>query len=356
MNYFEELMKSDTAKKVLDIIKKISSILVLVVVFYLLRSMMDLLLLTFIFSYGFYSAHDFIYKNVNRVVKISRNIVAMAVYLLLILVIVLISIKYVPLLIQQLVDITKQISNFDIGTIKDKIHPRIYELIKGINFKDYINTAGTNLIETVTDIGKVGLNVFMAFILSLFFVLEKEELKSFGNKLENSNASYLFKFYKFFAKHFVESFGKVLKTQFVVAFINGVLSTIMLAALGFPQVLGLGFMVFIFGMIPVAGVIITLIPLSIVAYKVGGLIEIVYVLIMIAILHALESYVLNPKLMSAKTKLPVFITFAVLIISEHFMGIWGLLIGLPLFMFMMKIIGIDEGDIGKVIKRPKLNK
>jgi predicted PurR-regulated permease PerM len=356
MSYFEELMKGDIAKKVVDILKKSSAILILVVVFYLFRSMMDLLLLTFMFTYGFYSAHDFIYRNVNKYVKISRNIVAMAVYLILILVIVLLGIKYVPLLIQQLIEITNQISAFDISSVKDKIHPRIYELIQGVNIKDYIRTAGTNLIETITNIGKIGLNVFIAFILSLFFVLEKEELKNFGKRLENSNAAYLFRFYKYFAKHFVESFGKVLKTQFLVAFINGVLSTIMLAALGFPQVLGLGFMVFIFGMIPVAGVIITLIPLTIIAYKVGGVMKIVYILVMIAILHALESYVLNPKLMSAKTKLPVFITFAVLLISEHFMGIWGLLIGLPLFMFLMKLIGIDESDIGKAIKRPKLNK
>lgn len=338
MGYFENLVKSDMIKKVLAII-------LLIGLFYFFKGMIDLFLLTFIFSYGFYSAHDFIYRGLNRYVRVSRNIIALGVYLILILLIVLFCVRYIPAITKQLVDITNEISNFDINTLKDKMDPRILNLIKDVNFKAYVTTAGTSFIETLSDIGKIGLNVFLAFILSLFFVLEKEELREFGHKLEKSNISFLYNFYRYFTKHFVESFGKVLKMQFLVAFINGVLSTIMLAILGFPQVMGLGFMVFIFGLIPVAGVIMSLIPLIVIAYKVGGFIKIVYVLIMIAILHALESYVLNPKLMSAKTKLPVFITFAILIVSEHLMGIWGLLIGLPLFMFLLKVIGID--DIGK---------
>jgi HAE1 family hydrophobic/amphiphilic exporter-1 len=63
------------------------------------------------------------------------------------------------------------------------------------------------------------------------------------------------------------------------------------------------------------------IPLSIIAFKIGGIVKVIEVLVMIAVLHALESYVLNPKLMSMKTKLPVFLTFIILLIGEHLMGI-----------------------------------
>lgn len=337
MNYFENLVKK-------DIFKKLFALLVLVAVFYIFKGMINLFLFTFIFSYAFYSVQVYISKKINKVFKISRKVVTIGVYLLLVLSVVLVLINYIPLITKQLLDIGNQISNFDIDSLKNKIDPRLLEIVKDINIKDYLNSAGTGIVATITDIGKISFNVFIALILSLFFVLEKDELKAFGAKLEHSNVAYFYSFYRYFSKHFLESFGKVLHMQFIVAFVNGVLSTIMLGIIGFPQIFGLGFMIFIFGLIPVAGVIISLIPLTVIAFNVGGVTKIIYVFIMIAILHALESYILNPKLMSAKTKLPVFITFAVLLVSENLMGIWGLLIGLPMFMFLLKVAGIEGSN------------
>lgn len=347
MSYFEGLIKS-------DVLKKFLALLILVAVFYLFREMINLILLTFIFAYVFYSAQDNIYRRINKHFKISRNIVIFGVYLLLVLLIVFVCVRYIPIITKQLMDITNELSVLDTNAFKNKIDPRILELIQGINFKDYIKQAGTNIIETMTNIGKVGINIFLAFIMSLFFVLEKEELRKFGLRLEKSRAAFFYNYYKYFTRHFVESFGNVIKMQFLVAFINGVLSTIMLAIIGMPQVLGLGFMVFVFGLIPVAGVIITLIPLIIIAFSTGGIIKVIYILAMIAVLHALESYVLNPKLMSATTKLPVFITFAILIVSEHLMGIWGLLIGIPLFMFILNVVGAGDGSKHKDVNKVNL--
>ncbi|MDF2505130.1 MAG: putative permease [Clostridium sp.] len=117
--------------------------------------------------------------------------------------------------------------------------------------------------------------------------------------------------------------------------------------MGFPKLLALGFMIFLLSLIPVAGVIISLIPLCLIAFKIGGMVKIVYILIMVAIIHLVESYILNPKLMSEKTKLPIFFTFVILIVSEHFMGIWGLLLGIPLFMFIIEILGVKVNEDSK---------
>ena len=133
-------------------------------------------------------------------------------------------------------------------------------------------------------------------------------------------------------------------TQILISFINSILSAVTLSLLGFHQVIGLGFMIFILGLIPVAGVMISLIPLSIIAFKLGGVIMILYVLGMIVLLHALEAYFLNPKLMSMKTKLPVFFTFIILLLAEHFMGVWGLLFGIPLFLFLLDLLNVAQPD------------
>jgi predicted PurR-regulated permease PerM len=103
-------------------------------------------------------------------------------------------------------------------------------------------------------------------------------------------------------------------------------------------------MIFILGLIPVAGVIISLVPLTIIAFNIGGAIKIIEVIVMIVVLHSLETYVLNPKLMSAKTKIPVFLVFLILLVSEHYIGVWGLLFGIPLFMFLLDILDIKVKD------------
>jgi predicted PurR-regulated permease PerM len=103
-------------------------------------------------------------------------------------------------------------------------------------------------------------------------------------------------------------------------------------------------MIFLLGLIPVAGVIISLIPLCTIAYTIGGMTYVMYIIVMIVILHALESYVLNPKLMSAKTNLPVFYTFIILVISERFFGVWGLIIGIPVFMFLLDVLGVTHDE------------
>ena len=140
----------------------------------------------------------------------------------------------------------------------------------------------------------------------------------------------------------MNSFGKVIEVQFLIALTNAVLSFVFLWILGFPQLLGLGIMIFFLGLIPVAGVIISLIPLSMIAYSIDGLSMVLAVSVMIAIIHALESYILNPKFMSAKTNLPTFFTFIVLLFSEHFLGIWGLIIGIPIFIFLLDMLDIHE--------------
>lgn len=56
---------------------------------------------------------------------------------------------------------------------------------------------------------------------------------------------------------------------------------------------------------------------------------------MIAIVHAVEAYYLNPKIVSSYMHFPVFITLLILLISEHIFGLIGLLIGIPLFSVIL---------------------
>ena len=132
-----------------------------------------------------------------------------------------------------------------------------------------------------------------------------------------------------------------MKVQITIALVNSIASMIALALMGFPGVPALGIMIFCLGLIPVAGVIVSLIPLSILALSIGGWVKLIEVIIMICVLHAIEAYLLNPKLMSSKTNLPVSFTLIILLVGEHYLGVWGLLIGVPLFLFLMKLLEVE---------------
>ena len=98
-----------------------------------------------------------------------------------------------------------------------------------------------------------------------------------------------------------------MEAQFFIAVVNTVITTLALAIIGFTQLPSLAIMIFILSLVPVAGVIISCIPLSFIAYSQGGLNDVIYILALITIVHLFESYVLNPKFMSSKTELPIFL-------------------------------------------------
>lgn len=326
-----------------SLFRKSLSLLLLFGIIITVKPMMNLLLLTFMFSFILYGIQNYIFLKIVKLIPINRTGITVAIFSILATAIVLFVYKYIPILTKQLMFIGIQLSNFDINNYEDAINAEIREAIS-TSIQSYVVEGGTYLIHSVTNIWKFSLNIFIALILSLFLILEKDKIIKFLNKFEHSKVGFSYIYYKKLGKNFVNSFAKVMETQILISFINSILSAVTLSLLGFHQVIGLGFMIFILGLIPVAGVIISLIPLSIIAFKLGGVIKILYVLGMIVVLHAIEAYFLNPKLMSIKTKLPVFFTFVVLLIAEHFMGVWGLLFGIPIFLFLLDILDVGESD------------
>ncbi len=76
-----------------------------------------------------------------------------------------------------------------------------------------------------------------------------------------------------------------MEAQFFIAICNTVITTIGLLFMRMPQIFALSLIVFIFSLVPVAGVIISTIPLlAMVGYSVGGIRDVVYIIIMIIII------------------------------------------------------------------------
>lgn len=335
MNLFKKIFTEDFTKKLF-------AIFLLVVLFYSIKSMITLILLTFVFSFLFYKGVNFAYKWVYRVFPIKRKAIIILIYTLMFLGIYYLSYNYIPAIIKQLHFIGKQVVFFDLDNYKNMLDGRILSLIQQTNLNSHLNEGGSILFRWVIKIQHLSLDILFAFVLSLLFMIEQDEIITFGRKVENSRLAFLYKYYKYLGKKFLSSFGKIMEIQAILSLINSVFASIAFAFIGFDNVLGLGFMMFILGLIPIAGLLIALIPLVIIAFNIGGLAKVVYVLVILAILHALESYIIKPKLMSISVHLPVFFIFVILIFSDHYMGVWGLIIGIPLFVFLLDILHIEE--------------
>ena len=327
--------------------KRFITLVILFIFLYLMRGMLNLMLLTFVFTYLIDIVSTFLINKFEGKIKLNYKVMIVAVSLFVTAMLFVIIIDFLPLVTSEFTQVVKQIQEIYITAPDNEIINLIRDKLDKVYAHVFSAEGIMYIAHSIGNISKLAINVLIALILSIFFLLEKDKISEFTYKFKQSKASGIYSELEFFGRKFLSSFGKVIEVQIVIATINGVLSTIGLSIIGFPHLLGFGMMVMLLGLIPVAGVIISLVPLSIVAFNTGGFIHVVYVLVMIALLHAFEAYILNPKLMSEKTKLPIFYTLSILIVSEHVAGVLGLIVGIPIFMFILDVIEVPYGSIIK---------
>ena len=323
---------------------KIILLATLVLLAYLIRSIFNLILLTFMITYLANSIQSLLVKQINKVIKVNPTIITIIIYMFMTVTIVLLLVKYIPIAISESILILDKIEYINFSHDTKGVMLYLAPIFDQINIASYAKSGIQSIMLFVTNFGKWSLNFFMALLLSFVFILEKNSVLKFVYKFKYSKVSVAYNYFSYFGNNFLNSFGKVIQAQIMIAITNTVLSVIGLTIMGFPQLFALAFMIFILSLVPVAGVFISLIPLCLIAFKIGGFIKVVFVLIMIVIIHAVESYVLNPKFMADTTNLPIFFTFATLIVSDHFMGTWGLLLGIPIFIFILDLIGVDLSE------------
>lgn len=316
----------------------------LVLILYGMKSMFNLILITFILTYLMDRFQKFISRKLEHFLPINRKIIIAFLYTALISGIVITLYKYVPILMVQITQLVYQFNVFVRNPPDNEVIRYLVSAIDHVELSKYVNQGVDIIYNSLANVWKVSLQILLSLILSLFFLLEKSRIVMFTAKFKESKLAVFYNEIEYFGRKFARSFGKVIEAQFLIAIVNCVLSTIALWILGFPQLLGLALMIFLLGLIPVAGVIISLFPLCIIAYNTGGMVYILYVLIIVAVIHAIESYFLNPKFMSEKTNLPIFYTFMILIFSEHFLGVWGLIIGIPIFMFLLDVLEVISDE------------
>nr|WP_279590346.1 AI-2E family transporter [Paenibacillus lupini] len=305
---------------------------------YSLRDMLNLLLLLFMVTFVMIRLQSFITKQIRRVIPISPVVVTTVLYVALIIGLVYGLVNYVPKLINEIVDIVNNVQKFLGSSQNDQIAQVVADTLDKIEYKTFLNSA----LTYAKTIGSWLEIILLVILLSYFFQLERRKIVEFTEKFSNSTIGWLYMEFRYFGGKFIASFGKVLEVQLMIAVINTVLTIAGLWIMGFPYLFALTIMVFMLSLVPVAGVVVSFIPIAIIGYQIGGNTTVIWVIVLVLVIHALETYFLNPRLYANKTNLPMFYSFFILILSEHYMGIWGLLIGIPIFMFMLDVLKVEQ--------------
>lgn len=340
--------------------KRIMVVIVVVILLYLFRDILNVLLLSLIFILLIHRFIGFI----QRFIKIPSVILVIIVYAAFISLIYFVLNNFITEIMNQSEKIGAIITDFLANTDQDNtlIGSWINKLLDSIDLKSTLSNLPNLAISSAKAVGEVGFTIAIAFILSFFFMVDIKHVKEFNEKFYQSRFNWLWTELSFLAKKFIKTFGMVLETQFIISFINTILTLIGLFVLGFTHLLPLAILIFILGLIPVAGVIISFIPLAIVGYSIGGIEKVFWVIILIVFVHMFEAYFLNPKIMSSRTKLPVFVVFLILFVAEQLFGAWGLIIGIPIFVFILDLLEINIQDKHRsmpksiTFKKPKKDK
>ena len=179
--------------------------------------MITLVLLTFVFSFLFYKAVNFAYKGISKVLPIKKKAILVLIYILMFLGISCLFYNYIPAVIKQLHFIRRQLVHFNLTNYKGMLDNRILVLIQQTNISSYLNQSGGIILKWAIKIEQLSLDIFFAFILSLLFMLEQDQIVTFGKKIENSKIAFFYIYYKYLGKKFLSSFGKIMEIQAILS-------------------------------------------------------------------------------------------------------------------------------------------
>lgn len=142
--------------------------------------------------------------------------------------------------------------------------------------------------------------------------------------------------------------GRSFAAQGLIAVFNTLLTLALMRLLGLHNELLLGAIVFIASFIPVLGIIFSGIPIALQALLQpdGSLLLALYAVLGIGAIHAIESMVLSPRIVGHILHLHPVLVMAVLIVGEHLFGVWGLLLGVPISVYIIHVAVLADGIPG----------
>lgn len=192
-----------------------------------------------------------------------------------------------------------------------------------------------DLAKSAAALGRALLQAVIGLVLAIVYFLDEERLRAFRaslapRSLVGTLARWL--------EHVTEAVSLMVQLQLIVAGCNALLTLPVLLLIGVPRAGALMVLIFVSGLIPVVGNLISGAVLVVLAYEVKGWLGVALFVVLTFVLHKVESYYLNPRLTARHVALPGFVLILSLIACEHLFGFVGLFLSFPLLYVAGKLL------------------
>lgn len=306
---------------------------------------------------SFYEKHFFAVRNNNVVLKIRRPVCLIGAILTLASVIILIICLVVPqltacvkLVIDELPDaIEKLLTKLeDYKFVSDEIINTLQSIDWKSKIGDIAKTLTSGLgsvmdvaISAVTSVFSAVTNVIIGFIFAVYLLLSKDKIFA---QLKRVQEHYVPKEkgekFSYFVGVANDSFHRFIVGQCTEAVILGLLCMIGMLLLRLPYAPMIGALIAFTALIPIVGAFI---GAGVGAFLIlmESPVKALIFLVFIVVLQQLEGNLIYPKVVGSSMGLPGIWVLAAVTLGGGVLGIWGMIIGVPVAAALYRLIKND---------------
>ena len=303
--------------------------------------------------------------------KKARGLSVFIVYLLLVIILFFAFKFIVPLLIESFQDLVNNLQSYYVGiknSIADLPEDSFFKsdtAMKALNdlttfkIEDYISMDKlTQYAQGVISFASGIFDIFVAFIVSVYLLLESNEIVKFFKKFAES--SFKKDTYKNVTRYFKQSneiFCNFLIGQLSDAIVVGIMTSIAMSIMHVKYAVMLGIFIGVLNMIPYFGAIIAVAISIFITLLTGGLTQAIEMAAVVIILQQVDANIINPKIVGDSVKIsPLLVIFAVTVGGAYF-GVMGMFIAVPVAAIIKLLINdLIEYNYAKKLKIDKIDK
>lgn len=326
------------------------------VILWFLRPFFFLVFLTFVF--GYVQEHGV--EVLNRRIT-SRRRCAVLVFVAFLGILLGLGYTIGPALAQQAVDFARDIPHHlatldrNIAGLRER-----YEIVQGLvpadaragdilrevlapdsappGQEDRLKALMAQLVSIASKSLWIGTSFLLALLFSFLVILDLPKLSAETRSLHDTRLRFIYDEISDSIFQFGRVLGRALEVQLMIAIVNTTLTAIGLTVLGLPNIVFLSAIVFVCSFVPVAGVFASSVPICMIALTHAGFGLMLWAVALITLIHAIEAYILNPRIYGAYLRINPVLVLAVLVIGHHLFGVWGMILGIPVLNYVIRTI------------------
>lgn len=311
-------------------------------------------LTTFAISLLFlYLVSDFLTNDLRRLAPfLPKALLFSILYVAVIALMFLVAYNIIPNVVRQVPGLARDLQEQAL-VLFAKADAR-WGLTQYVNIEDvrgHIVSASTSAIGVAVGNLTDAYHGFFFFVFALFvnllFYHNLDKVDAVFARRPASLMGFLYRFVVARTRLFYHYFKKVMGGQIMISAVNTAISTIVIYGLGMPKPALLVLTVFLCGLFPIVGNLVSNSILTATALVAIGPWAAAVCLGLLIGIHKLE-YFLNSKIIGDIVHLPMVVTITALIVFDALIGIPGLILAIPILLFGRDELERIPGILGTV--------